>query len=101
MADLPLGTHVELAGTIYRVDSLEGPQSPHWPIVLTPISRPREYLDWVDAQVIQERKASPGRPREHYDTLRDLLTNGSINVDTAWMANRGAKVVVERVGGGR
>jgi hypothetical protein len=88
-----LDQHWTVAGNTYRIDSLDGPQAPHWPIVLVPVNRCESFRQWWEGQLEQDRRHCPSTPEDQRKAEAERLWNMPINVDLAWFQ----RVDVKRV----
>lgn len=84
---LTVGARVELAESVYIVESLNGPESPERPVVLRLDEPCKEYREWAWTQFPHLSPASARRA-----AVLNLL-RAAISVSRKWMADRGAKVL--------
>lgn len=87
---LHVGDRVDIAESVYEVDSID-PKNDR--VRLCPVSRPRDYMRWVGEQVAAAQREPVKVSPEYISWLRDSLMNGPIVVSTAWMTERGARVL--------
>jgi hypothetical protein len=85
-----------VAGNTYRIDSLTGPQSPHWPIVLVPVDRCESFRQWWEGQLEQDRRHCPSTPEDQRKAEYEALWNMPINVDLGWFRRHDVKRVEVR-----
>lgn len=69
----------KIHGVTYRIESLDGTEGPHWPIVMREVSRDRSVNDDIEAQI-----AALNPVHRELSSLHGLREPRSMNVELRW-----------------